>query len=97
MEETKVSEMSKTIAKDMQKRYAEPVKEKKDEVQPMHVHLKPIPENYHNPVQILIDNINAVELEFEILFKENKKLKDTITTLQEYKQKFVAVQAMFKQ
>ena len=53
-------------------------------------------EKYHSPVQALIDNINAVELEFEILFKENKKLKDTVTTLQEYKQKFEAVQAMFK-
>lgn len=97
MEEIKVSEMSKTIAKDMQKLYAEPVKEEKDEVQPNETELEQRSlEKYHSPVQALIDNINAVELEFEILFKENKKLKDTITTLQEYKQKFEVVQAMFK-
>lgn len=97
MEEIKVSEMSKTIAKDMQKLYAEPVKEETDEVQPNETELEQRSlEKYHSPVQALIDNINAVELEFEILFKENKKLKDTITTLQEYKQKFEVVQAMFK-
>jgi hypothetical protein len=97
VETPEVEDIAKTIAKDMQKRYAEPVKEEQDEVQPNETELEQQSlEKHHNPVQALIDNINAVELEFEKLRVENKKLKDTITTLQEYKQKFEAVQAMFK-
>lgn len=106
---TKVEDMAKTIADDMQERYCEPAKTVEPEAtdnwdnasaiqkdEPTQQTTLKALENFYNSMHGLLEITYKSDEVIDELDKENKELKAQIEDLQGYKQKFEAVQAMFK-